>query len=110
MPRPGVNFASSIGPKDSGRQAIANGTTTVYRGVAASWEPGLRSIDNSRRIIAALEALGPSLAAAMAADATDRVLSLQKSVERTSKSQCLRNQRRLSVSAPSAATSPIRWS
>jgi alpha-D-ribose 1-methylphosphonate 5-triphosphate diphosphatase len=63
MPRPGVHFATAIGLKDSDRQAIANGITTVYHGVTASWEPGLRSIDNARVILGSLEALRPSLAA-----------------------------------------------
>ncbi len=63
MPRPGVDFAAPIGLKDSDRQAVANGITTVYHGVTASWEPGLRGIDNARAILDALEALRPSLAA-----------------------------------------------
>lgn len=63
MPRPGVDFSAPIGLKDSDRQAVANGITTVYHGVTASWEPGLRSIDNARAILDALEALRPSLAA-----------------------------------------------
>jgi len=63
MPRPGVGFATPIGLKDSDRQAISNGITTVFHGVTASWEPGLRSIDNARAILESLEALRPSLAA-----------------------------------------------
>lgn len=63
MPRPGVDFATAIGLKDSDRQAVSNGITTVYHGVTASWEPGLRSIDNARAILESLEALRPSLAA-----------------------------------------------
>jgi alpha-D-ribose 1-methylphosphonate 5-triphosphate diphosphatase len=63
MPRPGVDFAAPIGLKDSDRQAVANGITTVYHGVTASWEPGLRSIDNARAILESLERLRPKLAA-----------------------------------------------
>jgi alpha-D-ribose 1-methylphosphonate 5-triphosphate diphosphatase len=63
MPRPGVHFATAIGLKDSDRQAIANGITTVYHGVTASWEPGLRSIESARVILSSIEALRPSLAA-----------------------------------------------
>jgi alpha-D-ribose 1-methylphosphonate 5-triphosphate diphosphatase len=63
MPRPGVDFAASVGLKDSDRQAVSNGITTVYHGVTASWEPGLRSIDNARAILESLEAIRPSLAA-----------------------------------------------
>lgn len=63
MPRPGVDFATAIGLKDSDRQAIANGITTVYHGITASWEPGLRGIDNARAILNSLETLRPRLAA-----------------------------------------------
>ena len=63
MPRPGVSFAMPIALKDSDRQAVSNGITTVFHGVTASWEPGLRSIDTTRAIRDALEALRPDLAA-----------------------------------------------
>ncbi len=63
MPRPGVGFAMPIALKDSDRQVVSNGITTVYHGVTASWEPGLRSIDNTRAILDALEALRDELAA-----------------------------------------------
>jgi alpha-D-ribose 1-methylphosphonate 5-triphosphate diphosphatase len=63
MPRPGVHFPTAVGLKDSDRQAIANGITTVFHGVTASWEPGLRSIDNARAIVTAVEELKGDLAA-----------------------------------------------
>jgi alpha-D-ribose 1-methylphosphonate 5-triphosphate diphosphatase len=63
MPRPGVHFPAAMGLKDSDRQAIANGITTVFHGVTASWEPGLRSIDNARAIVTAVEDLKDNLAA-----------------------------------------------
>jgi alpha-D-ribose 1-methylphosphonate 5-triphosphate diphosphatase len=63
MPRPGVRFATHVGLKDSDRQAIANGITTVFHGVTASWEPGLRSIDTARAILVAVEELEGDLAA-----------------------------------------------
>jgi alpha-D-ribose 1-methylphosphonate 5-triphosphate diphosphatase len=63
MPRPGVDFAAPVALKDSDRQAVSNGITTVYHGVTASWEPGFRSIDNARAILESLEAIRPSLAA-----------------------------------------------
>lgn len=63
MPRPGVHFPAVVGLKDSDRQAIANGITTVFHGVTASWEPGLRSIDNARAIVGEVARLKHELAA-----------------------------------------------
>lgn len=63
MPRPGVGFPTPIALKDSDRQAIGNGITTVYHGLTASWEPGLRSIGTARAILEAIETLRPSFAA-----------------------------------------------
>jgi alpha-D-ribose 1-methylphosphonate 5-triphosphate diphosphatase len=63
MPRPGVDFPVDIALIDSDRQAIANGITTVYHGTTWSWEPGLRSADNARRLLEAIETLRPQLAA-----------------------------------------------
>ena len=63
MPRPGVGFPVEVALRDSDRQAVSNGITTVYHGVTASWEPGLRSIDNARAILDALERMRPVLAA-----------------------------------------------
>jgi alpha-D-ribose 1-methylphosphonate 5-triphosphate diphosphatase len=63
MPRPGVGISLDIALIDSDRQAIANGITTVFHGVTWSWEPGLRSADNARGILTAMEALRPRLAA-----------------------------------------------
>ena len=48
---------------DSDRQAISNGITTVYHATTWSWEPGLRSADNARRLLDAIEAMRPQLAA-----------------------------------------------
>jgi alpha-D-ribose 1-methylphosphonate 5-triphosphate diphosphatase len=63
MPRPGVHFALDIALADTDRQVVANGITTVFHGVTWSWEPGLRSADNARDLLAAMEALGPRLTA-----------------------------------------------
>jgi alpha-D-ribose 1-methylphosphonate 5-triphosphate diphosphatase len=63
MPRPGVCFSVDIALKESDRQAVSNGITTVYHGVTASWEPGLRSIANARAILDAMERLRDELAA-----------------------------------------------
>ena len=63
MPRPGVSFPVEVALRDSDRQAVSNGITTVYHGVTASWEPGLRCIDNARALLEALERMRPKLAA-----------------------------------------------
>ncbi|WP_050387863.1 alpha-D-ribose 1-methylphosphonate 5-triphosphate diphosphatase [Bradyrhizobium pachyrhizi] len=63
MPRPGVDFPTDVALIDSDRQAIANGITTVFHGTTWSWEPGLRSAENARKLLDAIEALRPQLAA-----------------------------------------------
>ncbi len=63
MPRPGVDFPVDVALVDSDRQAIGNGITTVYHATTWSWEPGLRSGDNARQLLEAIETLRPQLAA-----------------------------------------------
>jgi alpha-D-ribose 1-methylphosphonate 5-triphosphate diphosphatase len=63
MPRPGVDFPIDVALIDSDRQAISNGITTVYHATTWSWEPGLRSADNARHLLEAIEAMRPQLAA-----------------------------------------------
>jgi alpha-D-ribose 1-methylphosphonate 5-triphosphate diphosphatase len=63
MPRPGVDFPVDVALADSDRQAIGNGITTVFHATTWSWEPGLRSADNAWRLLEAIEALRPQLAA-----------------------------------------------
>jgi alpha-D-ribose 1-methylphosphonate 5-triphosphate diphosphatase len=63
MPRPGVDFPIDVALIDSDRQAISNGITSVYHATTWSWEPGLRSGDNARRLLEAIEAMRPQLAA-----------------------------------------------
>ena len=63
MPRPGVDFPVDVALVDSDRQAIANGITTVFHATTWSWEPGLRSGANARRLLNAIESLRPRLAA-----------------------------------------------
>jgi alpha-D-ribose 1-methylphosphonate 5-triphosphate diphosphatase len=63
MPRPGVDFPIDVALVDSDRQAISNGITTVYHATTWSWEPGLRSGDNARQLLEAIETLRPQLAA-----------------------------------------------
>jgi alpha-D-ribose 1-methylphosphonate 5-triphosphate diphosphatase len=63
MPRPGVDFPIDVALADSDRQAIGNGITTVFHATTWSWEPGLRSAENARRLLEAIEAMRPQLAA-----------------------------------------------
>jgi alpha-D-ribose 1-methylphosphonate 5-triphosphate diphosphatase len=63
MPRPGVDFPVDVALLDSDRQAIGNGITTVFHATTWSWEPGLRSADNARDLLEAIENLRPQLAA-----------------------------------------------
>jgi alpha-D-ribose 1-methylphosphonate 5-triphosphate diphosphatase len=63
MPRPGVDFPIDVALVDSDRQAISNGITTVFHGTTWSWEPGLRSADNARKLLDAIEQLRPQLSA-----------------------------------------------
>src|SRR5882672_6796097 len=63
MPRPGVDFPVDVALIDSDRQAIGNGITTVYHATTWSWEPGLRSGDNAKRLLEAIESMRPQLAA-----------------------------------------------
>jgi alpha-D-ribose 1-methylphosphonate 5-triphosphate diphosphatase len=63
MPRPGVHFPIDVALADSDRQAISNGITTVFHATTWSWEPGLRSGNNARGLLEAIETLRPLLAA-----------------------------------------------
>ena len=63
MPRPGVDFPVDMALLDSDRQVIGNGITTVYHATTWSWEPGLRSGDNAKRLLEAIESMRPQLMA-----------------------------------------------
>lgn len=63
MPRPGVDFPIDVALIDSDRQAVANGITTVFHATTWSWEPGLRGTENAHRLLNAIEAMQPQLAA-----------------------------------------------
>ncbi len=63
MPRAGVDFPIDVALEDSDRQAIGNGITTVYHATTWSWEPGLRSGENARYLLEAIERLRPQFAA-----------------------------------------------
>lgn len=63
MPRPRTMFPIDIAMLETDRQLTANGVTTAYHGITVSWEPGLRSLGEAKRIIAALDGLEPRLRA-----------------------------------------------
>lgn len=63
MPRAGVDFPIDVALADSDRQAISNGITTVFHATTCSWEPGLRSADNARSLMEAIERQRPQFAA-----------------------------------------------
>lgn len=60
-PRPGVHFPLPIALAETDRQLIANGITTACHAVTCSWEPGLRSVENARRLLESLDHLGNAL-------------------------------------------------
>ena len=56
QPRPGVDFPAALALQDTEAQLLANGITTAFHGITLSWEPGLRSLDNWRLLLDALDA------------------------------------------------------
>ena len=58
-----VSFDVDLALRDADRALLANGITTAFHGVTWSWEPGLRSADNARALLAAIERLRPELGA-----------------------------------------------
>ena len=55
MPRPRTLFPLDIAMQETDRQLAANGITTAYHGLTISWEPGLRSLAQSLRVVAAID-------------------------------------------------------
>jgi len=62
QPRPGIGMPAALALRDSEAQLLAAGITTAFLGVTLSWEPGLRSIEAWRTLLAALAAARPWLA------------------------------------------------
>ncbi|MFC7474797.1 alpha-D-ribose 1-methylphosphonate 5-triphosphate diphosphatase [Dankookia sp. GCM10030260] len=62
QPRPGVGFPVGLAVRDTATQLLGCGITTAYLGVTLSWEPGLRSLETWRLLMAALDAARPGLA------------------------------------------------
>jgi len=63
MPRPKVAFDIDLALRDADRALLASGITTAFHGVTWSWEPGLRSAANARRLFERIDALAPNLGA-----------------------------------------------
>jgi alpha-D-ribose 1-methylphosphonate 5-triphosphate diphosphatase len=63
MPRPKVAFDIDLALRDADRALLASGITTAFHGVTWSWEPGLRSAENARALLAAIERLRPEFGA-----------------------------------------------
>lgn len=61
MPRPGVRFDVGLALRDTDRQLVANGITTAFHGVTASWETGLRSLQAAGDFVTALATTRPHL-------------------------------------------------
>lgn len=61
QPRPGIGFPAALAVRDTAAQLLGSGITTAYLGVTLSWEPGLRSLETWRLLMAALEAARPRL-------------------------------------------------
>ena len=85
MPRPKAMFPLDMAMLETDRQMVSNGITTAYHGITFSWEPGLRSLEQSHRVVAALDRLEPLLHAdnrihlrweTFALDAAEAVLGL----------------------------------
>ena len=62
QPRPGIGFPPALAVRDTATQLLGCGITTAYLGVTLSWEPGLRSLETWRVLLAALDAARPGLA------------------------------------------------
>lgn len=62
QPRPGIGFPAALALRDGVAQILACGITTAYLGVTLSWEPGLRSLEAWRALLAALDAARAGLA------------------------------------------------
>ncbi|MCQ4160230.1 hypothetical protein NON00_09855, partial [Roseomonas sp. GC11] len=54
QPRPGIGIPPAQALRDSEAQILAAGITTAFLGVTLSWEPGLRSLQAWRVLLAAL--------------------------------------------------------
>ena len=59
QPRPGIGFPPALALRDTAAQLLASGITTAFLGVTLSWEPGLRSLDTWRALMAALDEARP---------------------------------------------------
>lgn len=61
MPRPGTMLPVAPALLETDRQLAANGIATAFHALTLSWEPGLRSVENGRAVVSALDTLAPRL-------------------------------------------------
>lgn len=61
QPRPGIGFPVPLALRETAASLLAAGITTAYLGVTLSWEPGLRSLETWRALMAALDTARPGL-------------------------------------------------
>ena len=61
MPRPNVFFPMETAVLETDRQLAANGIATAYHALSLSFEPGLRSVAQGRKMIETLDRLAPRL-------------------------------------------------
>ncbi|MEM7519661.1 MAG: alpha-D-ribose 1-methylphosphonate 5-triphosphate diphosphatase [Pseudomonadota bacterium] len=61
MPRPGVFFPIETAVLETDRQLAANGIATTYHAITLSFEPGLRSVAQGRKMMQAMRDLAPRL-------------------------------------------------
>lgn len=61
MPRPGVFFPMETAVLETDRQLAANGIATTYHSITLSFEPGLRSIEQAKKMMQSVRDLAPRL-------------------------------------------------
>ena len=61
MPRPNVYFPIETAVLETDRQLAANGIATAYHSLTLSFEPGLRSVEQGRKMMQAIRDLAPRL-------------------------------------------------
>ena len=77
MPRPGVNFSLHTALRDVDNQLVSNGVTTAFHGLTCSWEPGLRSLENTVAMLDALDQLKPRFRCDMRVHLRHEVFNLE---------------------------------
>ncbi len=77
MPRPGVSFALATALQDVDNQLVSHGITTAFHGLTCSWEPGLRSLENTNSMLEALDQRKPTFRCDMRVHLRHEVFNLE---------------------------------